>query len=374
MFLFGAVVAFAGAVQAQIQPSPPASQPILEQLSHETQQLYQQVRGSVVRVQLPTPQWLEQINEQEKFLRKWGTQLSPQVKEQLVREQHYARAEEYRRLGAVAASQPTTRASSAPVTQPAGEPLFPGTPRSPEDAGNLVLVATGLLMDTDGHVVVPLFVERQAVGDTPMRVLMGDGKLTNAKFVGSDRKTNLTVLQLEDHGGRPARLARSRPDDGVLTLVVAADGSARLVVWTNLHPEPGLIVMSDGSVAGFGFNGQFLGASASKPIVDQIIATGQVHRAILGVKVREVRKDDALRQHMPALGNRSAIRVEEVDKNSAAARGGLRVGDLILAVAGQPVGDAPTFAAVIATRDGQTALQVLRGSSQLELTVDLQPR
>jgi S1-C subfamily serine protease len=374
--LLGAVIAFPGAVQAQTPP--PSSQSLLEQLSNETQQMYQRVRVGIVRVQLPTPQWLEQINEQakeqKKFFHKWGTQLSPQVKEQLIREQQNAQAEAYRRLGTVAASQPTTRTSSAPATQPLGELQFPGRLHPPEDPGNLVLVATGILMDNDGHVVVPLYVEREVVGKISLRVLMGDGKLTTAKFVGSDRKTNLTVLQLENRTGQPVALARSRPDDGVLTLVIASDGGARLVVWTNLHPEPGLIVMPDGSVAGFGFNGQFLGAAASKPIVDQIIATGEVHRAVLGVKVREIRKDDVLRQHVPALGNRSAIRVEEVDGDSAAARGGLRVGDLILTVAGQPVGDAPTFAAVIATRDGQTALQVLRGSDQLELTVDLQPK
>ena len=59
---------------------------------------------------------------------------------------------------------------------------------------------------------------------------------------------------------------------------------------------------------------------------------------------------------------------------SAAARGGVKVNDLVLAVAGQPVGDAPTFAAVIATGSGDTTLKILRGTQMLQLTVNLQPK
>jgi PDZ domain len=356
---------------------PPSTEPVslLQQLSDDTQRVYSKVRIGIVRVRLPTPQWLEEINEQEKLLRKWGTQLSPEVRDQLLREQQNARTEEYRRVGVVPATQPmTTQATAAPAAPPTTQPGEVQFPKHTDEIPDRVLVAIGLLLDADGHVVVPLFVEKEAVGNTSLRVLMGDGRLTNAKFIGSDRKTNLTVFQLDDHSGTPVKLARTRPDDGQLTVVVAPEGGARLVVWTNLHPEPGLIVDPDGSIAGFGINGQFLGAASCKPIVDQIIATGEVHRAVLGVKVREIRKDDVLRQQTPALGVRPAIRVEEIDANSAAANGGLQVGDLILAVAGEPVGDGPTFAAVIATRSGKTKLQVLRGSESLNLTVELLPK
>jgi serine protease DegQ len=156
--------------------------------------------------------------------------------------------------------------------------------------------------------------------------------------------------------------------------VMTADGAARLVVWTNQHPESGLVFTPDGSIAGFGFNDRLLTAAACKPIVDQIIATGQVRRAVLGVWVREVRKDDPLRQSTPQLGAKPAIRIDSVEPNSAAQLGGLRPGDLILAVGGESVGETETFAAVTATRSGKTDLQVLRDSDLLTLSVDLQPR
>ena len=347
---------------------------LLQQLSDQTQQLYDKVHLGVVRVQMPTPAWLEQVNEQKKLLDKWGGQLRPDVIQQLQQEQEKARTEQYRLIGAVAPPQTndvaTTQAVGAVPNQIAPNQIH----TRPLPPGKLVLVATGLLIDHDGYVVVPLYVDRPTIGNTPLMVRMGDGKLTTARFVGSDPMTKLTVIQLDNHNGTPATISRGRPEEGSLTLVMSADGGARLVVWTSQHPEPGLIVTPDGSVAGFGFNDRLLTAAACMPIVQQIIATGQVHRAVLGVWVREVPKDDALRQNSPVLGTKPAICIVNVEANSAAQAGGLRPGDLILAVGGEPVGETETFAAVTATRSGKTDLQVLRDSAMLTLSVDLQPR
>jgi S1-C subfamily serine protease len=348
---------------------------LLQQLSNDTQHVYEQVRGGMVRIALPTPQWLEQVNEQEKLLRKWGNQLNPDALNALRHEQQRMMDEHFRQIGAVVPAtqsstpSPSTQASVAPTTTPGV--MFP--PR-PADPGNLVLVATGLLIDNDGHVAIPMYVDRQVIGTAPLRVAMGDGQVTTATFIGSDAKTRLTVLQLQNHAGKPVTLAPHRPDDGTLTLAVDRLGSARLVVWTNDRPEPGVIVLPDGSVAGFGLNGRFLAANDAKPILDQIIATGSVRRAVLGVGVQEVGKDAPIRQQIPALGEKAAFFVQAVDPNSAAQRGGMQVGDLITAIAGQPVGDAPTFAAVIAMRSGKTTFTVIRNGESLDLSIDLQPQ
>lgn len=376
--MIGAAAGDRNTATAQSVPTP-GGRSLLQQLSDDTQRVYEGVRVSLIRVQLPTPQWLERVNQQEKLLQDWGGQLTPDVREMIRREQARMHSEAYRRISLDgSATQPSavaTPATQAVPTAGAGA----GTPGAGGDRAiafppRLVLVVTGLLVDNDGHAVVPLYIERAAIGAAPLRVLMGDGSLTSAMFVGSDQKTKLTVVQLENHGGRPAVLAPRRPDEGVLSVVIAPEGGARLVVWTNLHPEPGLVVLSDGSVAGFSYNGTFLGAAACKPIVDQIITTGEVRRAVLGVKVREMVKDDPARAQLTPLGAKPALRVEEVENGSTAQRGGLRVGDLILAIAGEAVGDAPTFAAVIATRRGRTELQVLRASETVSLWVDLQPQ
>src|SRR5437763_16852417 len=92
-------------------PPPPT---LLQQLSNDTQRVYSQVRVGIVRVALPTPQWMEQINEQEKLLRKWGNQLNPDALNALRHEQQRMMAEQVRQVGAAA---PTTQSTAPPSTQ-----------------------------------------------------------------------------------------------------------------------------------------------------------------------------------------------------------------------------------------------------------------
>lgn len=346
---------------AQSTASTQRSPTLLQQLSSDTQTLYLHVRASIVRVQLPTPQWLEKLNARRDLLQKWGPQLSPQVRAQLLRQEKIIHDEEARRMGAMPASQPTT----GPATRSA---IVAASPAQP-----LVLMTTGMLIDDAGHAVVPLYVDPSVIGEARLRVMLGDGCVTTARFLGSDRKTNLTILQLADYPKQPVKLAPTRPADGTLTMVIGPDGSCRLVVWNNMHAENGLIVMPDESIAGFAFDGKFLCAAACKPLVDQVVATGAVHRAVLGVRVIEVGRDDVLRRQVANLGNRPAIAVLQVQPGSAAERGGLLPGDMILSVDKQPVGDGPTFAAVIAVRRGPTPLTVLRKGHLVQLTVELQP-
>src|SRR5262245_13477218 len=77
-----------------------AQQPsLLQQLSDDTQRVYGQVRMGMVQIALPTPPWLEQLNEQEKLLRKWGNQLTPEAMDALRHEQQRLMAEQVRRVG-----------------------------------------------------------------------------------------------------------------------------------------------------------------------------------------------------------------------------------------------------------------------------------
>jgi len=46
---------------------------VLEQANRETQSLYRDVQGGLVRVQLPTPKWIRDAAAREIRLRKWGT-------------------------------------------------------------------------------------------------------------------------------------------------------------------------------------------------------------------------------------------------------------------------------------------------------------
>jgi S1-C subfamily serine protease len=189
--------------------------------------------------------------------------------------------------------------------------------------------------------------------------------MTTAKFVGSDRQTNLTVLKLESSIGRPVHLTGSRPSDGSLVMVLSPAGdSGKLGVWTGGQQDRGIVVAMDGSVAGFARYGQFLSGAFAKPVVDQLIQFGRVKRATLGVLVEETETPDGGR----------GMRVDRVAPDSPAGQVGVRPGDFILSMGGAPVGDLPSFAAAIAARDGETELQILRGEKTFTVTVVLHPK
>jgi serine protease Do len=173
---------------------------------------------------------------------------------------------------------------------------------------------------------------------------------------------------------KPVKLSRDKPVEGSLVLYLSPnDASGRLGVWSNYSRDYGVVVGVNGQVLGIARYGQFLSGAACQLIADQIIRHGAVRRATLGVIITQVEADDPLRAEQPQLGERPAVRVDEVMKNSPAERGGLRAGDVILSLAGEAVNGIPGLAAAVAARTGRTELQVLRAGEVISVEVDLQP-
>jgi hypothetical protein len=260
-------------------------------------------------------------------------------------------------------------------------------PPANESAGNPVLGARlraamvapsnniGILLDKQGHVLVPTFIDRPADPGAPgLRVAGPDGSMQAARFVGADRQTNLSVLQLDKPVGTPMKWTGDRPTKGSIVLYVSpSDGSGRLGMWTGGMGEFGVVVSIDGQIEGIARFGQFLSGSDCQLIARQLVQFGAVKRATLGVFISEVQPDDPLRNRLRALGSRSAMRVDDVIAGSAADKAGLKIGDLVLELAGQPVNDIPSFAAAIAARSGRTKIQILRGDKIMSVDADLKP-
>jgi S1-C subfamily serine protease len=364
----------------QARPTPseqPA--PMLERINAETQALYEHVRPGLVRVQLPLPKWMEQLGQQDNPVNRWP--LDPQVKETL--ESPQARIGSGQ-MQAIITASPSTQPQDGASTQPAdGEQRWQRTvvqrpdgtielvapSAAPDDGVIAALIAPrslGIIYDEQGHIVVPRYVERETCDDQhPLTVFGLAGGAATARFVGSDRQTNLTVLKLEKPLGKPAPFVGCRPTDGSLVMLLAQGGDAgRLIVWTRAQQEQGVIVGVDGNISGFARYGQFLDARICKPVVDQLIAKGQVSRASLGVLVTEGEAPDG----------RMAMHVDRVKPDSAAQAAGIREGDYILSVAGSAVDDLPSFAAAISAQNGLTKIQILRGSELIELQVELRPK
>ncbi len=147
-------------------------------------------------------------------------------------------------------------------------------------------------------------------------------------------------------------------------LLAASGDSSRLVVWTGGQQENGVVITLDGDVAGFTRYGQFLAAQHCRPLVEQIIRNGFVKRAELGVIATQT----------DTQGIHPSIRVDQVAHNSAAESAGIKRGDIIHAVAGEPIVDLPTFAAAIAMSRGATKLRIERDGEMIDVMVNLQPK
>lgn len=415
-----------GVVWAQGQAPAPAesSRPLLEQLNSEAQSLYQEVQRGVAQVQLPPPKWVRAAAEAENPANTWKN-LNPAVKAKLEDEQKTPGGQRRLDVTVDAATRPGQSAEAARQTQAAGREtpvpergaatapagwkmtrLPDGTVRlePQKGAGSQVLeirtggeagqdgaIATvgpmrlttrpgtefapnniGLLLDPAGHVLIPMFIEKAAAGEHGVALSVGGGEVQRGAFVGSDRQTNLTILKVDQPAGHPVRLSDNRPGEGSMVMILAPNsGVGRLALWTGGQQDYGVVVAMDGSVYGFARYGQFLSAAVCKPVIRQLIETGEVKRAKLGVVVGEVKRQDPARVQIEALGSRPALRVMEVSVDSAASKGGLKEGDLILSVNGQAMGDTPTFGAVIAACRGKTELIVLRDGKPVNVTVDM---
>ncbi len=371
LLTFAATSLFATSVFAQTtQPSRSIS-PLLQQLNSETQSLFETVRPGLVRVQLPTPKWLAQLGDIDSALDKYN--LDPSLREKLRVERNRAF------IGG------QVQAYIAPSTQP-GSPDGPQLMFQRPDGGFEVIAPSaisagaydsvanalalprtlGLVFDDGGHVVIPVYIDPNALDETRSLVVAGfrgEGA-TRATFVAADRQTNLTVLKL-DHAipsASPARFAGVRPADGSLVMMLAVGGeNGKLAVWTRGQQERGVVITVDGNIAGFARQGNFLDAQVARPVIEQLIQNGKVRRATLGVLVTESESPDG----------RRAMHVQHIKPGSAADAAGLREGDYILTLAGAPVENLANFAAAISARDGDTQIMILRDGKSVELTAKL---
>jgi hypothetical protein len=298
----------------------------LQDLSRQTQSLYVQAAQSVVRVQLPTT--------------------LPTAAG----------------AGGAVANAPAT-------TAPAGVP--------PTFTPNVI----GIVVDANGHAMLPMYTTKANCGDAPLHVLLCDGSFADAQFVGSDKPTHITVIQVLHRHLSPMALATSAPAEGAIVMALAVDPSSpRLGVWSRWSSNWGLIIQTDGSAAGFSGRGQFLPAGARAPVIRQIIDHGRVDRPILGVAINmaipQVVSPVALSGVSRPVNSTGAatpvIFITQVFPDTAAARAGLKINDLIVTLAGQPVSDTASFATTITKQRGPTQLQVLRDGQLLSLTVDLE--
>jgi hypothetical protein len=114
----------------------------------------------------------------------------------------------------------------------------------------------------------------------------------------------------------------------------------------------------------------FAGFTSSAPTVNQVsvgpIVSDPAPTPQLGVTINEIRFQAKGQPPRPMLV------VGNVSQSSAAA-GGLREGDVLLSIDGDPVSDVPSLLNALRSRGGLRQLQILRDRQLRELTIQVQP-
>lgn len=270
-----------------------------------------------------------------------------------------------------------------------------------EGAGSGVVITPDGFVLTNNHVVAE---------GTEMEVSLVDGRTWPAQIVGTDPATDLAVIRVGANGLPAATLGDSDTlrvgqlviaignplgfQSTVSTGVVSALGrslrgqSGRLidsVIQSDVPLNPGNsggpLVDSRGRV--IGINSAIIamaqGISFSIPIntakwvVSELVMHGRVRRAHIGIagQTRPVRRQA---QRYFELSKPTAVEVSGIDPNASAAKAGLKMGDLIIALNDQAVGSVDDLHKALTQFRGGTSvkLTVLRDTGREDLDVQLQ--
>lgn len=263
--------------------------------------------------------------------------------------------------------------------------------------------ATGIAYAADLILTANHVVEREE----GITVTLSDGSEVTATVVGRDHGTDLALLRLERPLAQPAEaaqeakvgqlvLALGRPSDAGLEAslgVVSAvggpvhtrHGAIEKYIRTDTTPFPGFsggpLVDAEGRVVGLNTSGFGHGAAITIPaelawkVADQLARHGSVRRGYLGVRSQGVELPASAQKALKR-EQASGLLLVGVEGDSPAEAAGLMVGDIIVAIDGQPVHDHDGLFARLSgdVIDKPTPVEVLRGGQPQNIEVKIGAR
>jgi Do/DeqQ family serine protease len=267
-------------------------------------------------------------------------------------------------------------------------------------------LGSGVIVRADGTVLTNHHV---IDGAEEIKVELKDNRIYDAKVIGSDPPSDLAVLKIDGKNLSALELGDSdqvRIGDVALAIgnplgigqtvtagIISAkgrstglsDGSFEDFLQTdapiNQGNSGGALVNTQGELVGI--NSQILSTSGgsigigfavpsnmARSVLEQLSTTGTVRRGQLGVAIRPLTPEQATEM---GLKEPNGGVVESVDPQGPAARAGIRPGDVIVALQGDPVTDGNTLRNRIASTPPGTPvkLTIVRGRQERQIEVTL---
>ena len=277
------------------------------------------------------------------------------------------------------------------------DPFFRRFFNVPPDAGArerpFQSAGSGVIVDAkQGNIITNAHVVENA---REITVTLFDQRQFPAKVIGSDPRTDIAVIQIKASNLSQITLGDSdqlEPGDYVAAIgnpfglqqsvsygIVSALGRSGMnpdgfesLIQTDASINPGnsggalvnlrgelvginnMILSGSGGNIGIGFA---IPVNMARSITDQLIKFGSVKRGQLGVTIAPVTPDIA---EALTLGTAGGALITQVAKDSAAARAGLRAGDIVTALNGRGVKSAAEF---------RNAIGLLRVGEKVEIAL-----
>ena len=272
----------------------------------------------------------------------------------------------------------------------------------PREVSNL---GSGVIVSPNGYILTNQHVVEAA---DEIQVALADGRTVPARVVGADPETDLAVLKI-DADNLPAitfaQVDSLKVGDWVLAVgnpfgvgqtvtagIVSALGRTHLgintfenFIQTDAAINPGnsggalvdaaghlvgvnsAIYSRTGGSQGIGFA---IPVSIARQVMEQIIKSGSVTRGWVGIEVQDMTPELA---ESFSLKNAEGALIAGVLKGGPADAGGIRPGDILLAVNGNKVSDSATLLNLIAAlKPGDVArLTVARKQQSLDLKIQV---
>jgi serine protease DegQ len=303
----------------------------------------------------------------------------------------------------------TSKTSAKPKTRKGGSPnsadplfkfFFGDQPPEEEPSSSL---GSGVLVSPEGYILT----NHHVISDADdIDVALSDGRKVKAQVIGSDPETDIAVLKIEAKK-LPAPITLGKVEsvhvgDVVLAIgnpfgvgqtvtsgIVSALGRDHVGINTfenfiqtdaaiNPGNSGGALIDTRGNLIGintaiYSNNGGSMGigfaipVNLAKQVMESILANGSVTRGWIGVEPQNLSKELSESLGLPA--NTEGVLISGVLENGPAARGGIKPGDVLITVNGNPIKDVRSLLNQVAqiSPGNDAKLTILRKGKEMEL-------